>query len=234
MSEEQQSVHAGSGSAQPESGIAVSSAQVPESPGRRRFVTGLAGGSVLMTVASQPAMAGLCTPSAWVSGNLSQVGGKHRRCGGKPPKHWRDKPKQWPSRYRPGNCKKDDKGKGKGGGHGGGFGHDDRDCNGKYASNGTPFHRGYGDGSGACRGSSFGDKTMMQLLWEQNNSDLHRLGAHVVAALLNASSIPNYGMSEETIADIWLQVESRGYYKPPHGEAMSVEDVIRFLQNTYE
>lgn len=205
----------------------ATSAQVPESTSRRRFVTGLAGGSVLMTVASQPAMAGLCTPSAWVSGNLSQVGGKHRRCGGKAPKHWRDKPNQWPSRYRPGSCK-DNKGKGKG------FGHDNRDCDGKYASNGTPFHRGYGDGSGPCRGSSFGDKTMMQLLWEQNHSDLHRLGSHVVAALLNSATIPNYGMSEETISDIWVQIESRGFYKPPYGEAMGVDDVIRFLQNTYE
>lgn len=229
MSEEQQSVPVASESARYESESAVASVQTPASNSRRRFVTGLAGGSVLMTVASRPAMAGLCTPSAWVSGNLSDAGQKQRRCGGKPPKHWQDKPNQWPPRYRPGNCKNDknDRGKGKGG-------QSSSDCNGKYASNGTPFHRGFGDGSGPCGGSVFGDKTMMQLLWESSHNDLHRLAKHVIAAHLNAAAIPNYGMTEAMIADIWSQIEAQGFYQPSHGELMMVDDVILFLQNTYE
>lgn len=212
MSKEQQSAPS-----QPETEQPVHDQPVA-SPGRRRFVTGLATGSVLMTVANRPAMAAWCTPSAWVSGNLSRPNGQVKSCGGRSHGFWRTQPKNWPSRYRPGTCKN--------GGPG--------TCT-DYKGDGTPFHQGVGNGTGPFAGSRFGELTLMQVLWLQGNSDPHKLGGHFVAALLNSITIPNYGLSEATVIDMWFQLETQGFYLPPSGAAtMTPEDVAEFLQNTFD
>lgn len=186
------------------------------SPGRRRFVTGLATGSVLMTVASKPAMAGTwCTPSAWVSGNLSREE-LPNSCGGRSPGFWRTQDRQWPSHYKPGTCKNSGPG----------------NCN-VYNGDGTPFHQAIGDGTGPFFGTTFGDHSMMQVIWKQGHGDPYQLGAHICAALLNAATIPEYGMSEHQVIEIWYQLETQGFYQPSAGDLMTKQDVVAFIQNTF-
>lgn len=185
------------------------------SPGRRRFVTGVATGSILMTVANRPALAGVCTPSAWVSGNLSPRTDQES-CGGRSPGFWKANVQRWPSLYDPGTCK--NKGPGT--------------CN-KFNDDGTPFHQGVGDGSGPFFGSTFGALTLMQVLWLKGHEDPHQLGAHIVAALLNAVTIPEYGMTEADVVEIWFQLETKGFYEVS-GIVMDAEEVVRFIQNTFD
>lgn len=199
------------------------------SSSRRRFVAGLATGSILMTVASRPAIAGgggkggggkgdwkkgaWCTPSAWVSGNLSNNHSK-QNCGGRSPGYWKTDPKRWPSKYKAGSC---NKGKGT--------------CT-DYKNDGTGFHQYKG---GPFAGSFFGNKSMMQVLWLQGHSDPHQLGAHIVAAFLNAATIANYGMTRSMVVDIWYQLSTQGFYQPsPGAPVMTAEEVVDFIQNTFD
>jgi hypothetical protein len=203
----------------PEGGAAPSSS-------RRRFIAGLATGSIVMTVASRPAIAGggggkgdwkkgaWCTPSAWVSGNLSQNQSR-QSCGGRSPGYWKANANRWPSKYKPGSCARGGKG----------------NCS-DYKNDGTAFHQYKG---GPFAGSFFGNKSMMQVLWLQGHSDPHKLGAHIVAAFLNASTIANYGMTPSMVVDIWYQLSTRGFYQPsPGAPVMTAEEVVLFIQNTFD
>lgn len=202
------------------------------SSSRRRFVAGLATGSILMTVASRPAIAGgggggkggggkgdwkkgaWCTPSAWVSGNLSNNHAK-QNCGGRSPGYWKANASRWPSKYKPGSCSSK-----KGG-----------NCT-DYKNDGTAFHQYKG---GPFAGSFFGNKSMMQVLWLQGHSDPHQLGAHIVAAFLNAATIANYGMTRSMVVDIWYQLSTQGFYQPsPGAPVMTAEEVVDFIQNTFD
>lgn len=72
---------------------------------KRKLLKGAAVAPLLMTIASRPVLAmGICTPSAWVSGNLSDHN-KERECGGRSPGYWKTKPGRWPNSYKPGTCK---------------------------------------------------------------------------------------------------------------------------------
>jgi hypothetical protein len=78
---------------------------------RRRFTrSGIAASGVLLTLTSRPVLGngggwgggggkphGKCckAPSAWTSGDKS-VTGAPPVCEGRPPKYWKDRPKQWP------------------------------------------------------------------------------------------------------------------------------------------
>lgn len=197
------------------------------SASRRRLVAGLASGSILMTVANRPAIAGgrgggsgdwkrgaWCTPSAWVSGNLSQNDDR-QSCGGRSPGYWQSEARRWPSIYDAGSCKKGGRGT----------------CT-DYKNDGTPFHQFRG---GPFSGSFFGNQSMMQVLWLGGHSDPHQLGAHIVAALLNAASIPNYGMTRSMVIDVWHQLSTQGFYQPsPGAPAMTPEEVVLFIQNTFD
>lgn len=73
----------------------------------------------------------------------------------------------------------------------------------------------------------------MQVLWLQGNEDPYQLGAHMVAALLNAASIPDYGMSVRQVISIYGQLARRGYFQPSAGDPMSPQEVVLFIQNTF-
>ncbi len=65
---------------------------------RRRFAKAGAGasGGVLLTLASQPAMAIVCTsPSGTVSGNNSRKGGPEQQCVGRSPGYWKTHHEEW-------------------------------------------------------------------------------------------------------------------------------------------
>jgi hypothetical protein len=191
------------------------------SSSRRRFIAGVASGSILMTVASRPALAGggkgdkggWCTPSAWVSGNLSQTNSM-RNCGGRSPGYWKSNFNRWPSTVKPGSCKT------KGNGN----------CT-DYKGDGTPFHKSNG---GPFAGDFFGSLTMMQVLWLTGNKDPYQLGSHIIAAYLNAVTIPNYGMTPSMVVDMWDQLTIHGFYQPtPGAPSMSKEEVVVFIKNTF-
>lgn len=187
---------------------------------RRRLLKGVATGSVLMTVANRPAMGAWCTPSAWVSGNLSQPDKLRKTCGGRSPGFWRTRVERWPSKYSTGTCATQTQGP----------------CS-SYNADGTPFHITVINAEGkrgVFFGSSFGTRTLMQVLWLEGSGDPHRLGMHIVAALLNAATIPDYGMSENMVREIWRQVSTQGFYQPSVGDPMYPADVVMFIQNTFE
>lgn len=183
------------------------------SEARRRVLKGAAAVPVLMTVVSRPVLGAQCTPSAWVSGNLSD-NGKDRICGGRSPGYWQtNRQDRWaPTGCYPGTplpSKKNANG-----------------TTNAYQADGTKFHSVFS-------GSQYGNKSLMQVLWLDGTEDRYQLGQHIVAALLNAASIPDYGMSVEDVKEIYRQLELLGYYETSTGETMTPEAVVLFIQNTF-
>lgn len=184
---------------------------------RRRFLKGAAGATpILMTVASRPALGAQCTPSAWVSGNLSDHGHERLTCGGRSPGYWKARAEMWSTtRYQPGTCSQK-------------LDYRNNTCT-AYNGDGTPFNAVFATGNRYYDG-----KTLMQVLWLQGNEDPFQLGAHIVAALLNADSIPDYGMRPEDVVDIYRQLVTTGVYQPSAGDPMTAQDVVLFIQNTFD
>ncbi len=186
------------------------------SDSRRRLIKGVAGATpLLMTVASRPVLGAQCTPSAWVSGNLSDHGHEKMSCGGRSPGYWKTAARRWRrTGYHPGTCTMKHHGI----------------CR-TYNNDGTPFHssrRG-----GVFAGGFYGDRTLMQVLWLDGGADPYQLGAHIVAALLNAASNPGYGMSVADVQDMYRQLEFKGFYQPSSGEPMTTQECVLFIQNTF-
>lgn len=186
---------------------------------KRRLLKGAAvAAPLLMTAASKPVMAGICTPSAWVSGNLSDHG-QERPCGGKSPGYWKQRPKDWPGIYSPGNCTElDNMGMPK-----------EMGCT-VFDDSGTKFHMTSG---GIFDGSYFGGNTLMQVCHLDGTGDPYQLGAHIVAALLNAQTIPNYGMQPSQVIEIYRQLDAHGEYTTSTGQKLGAEEVVLFIQNTF-
>lgn len=183
------------------------------SDSRRRLIKGAAVAPILMTVVSRPVLGAQCTPSAWVSGNLSDHGHERDTCGGRSPGYWQtNRHNRWaPTGYYPGT-KVDESNEG--------FGTD------PYKDDGTKFHAVFA-------GTHYGNKTLMQVLWLEGHQDQYQLGAHIAAALLNAASIPDYGMSVDDVKEMYKQLELTGYYQPSAGDPMTPEAVVLFIQNTF-
>jgi len=104
----------------------------------------------------------------------------------------------------------------------------------KSGSDGTPFHQFSRSGRrrGIFPGRYFGDKTMMEVLWSKGHEDPHQLGAHIIAAYLNAKTIPDYGMTPSEVVNMYDQLRRTGYYQAG-GHRMSAEEVVMFIQNTF-
>jgi len=185
---------------------------------KRTFLKGAAAmAPVIMTVASRPVFGAQCTPSAWVSGNLSDHGKLNLTCGGHGPGYWKTNiDGRWNATgFFPGSCINPGIGT----------------CT-EYDVDGTRFHLGFTSG-GVFEGRRFGALTLMQVLWSKKNSDPSQLGAHIIAALLSASTVPNYGMTVRTIKDMYRQLENTGTYKPSIGDPMNEQEVVLFLRNTF-
>ena len=75
----------------------------PANPSRRRFTGAGLSASVIMTLASRPALANHCSWSAGMSGNLSMP--HQATCHGLGPTYWMTSPDSWGSTgYEPGKC----------------------------------------------------------------------------------------------------------------------------------
>lgn len=191
------------------------------SENRRRLLKGVAAATpVIMTVASRPVLGAQCTPSAWVSGNLSDHGRDAISCGGRSPGYYKTRPEAWAgTMFDPGTCARTTR-----------MG----TCK-VYRPDGTPFHRfSRLRRRGVFPGHYYHNKTLMQVLWLRGHEDPYRLGAHIVAALLNAASIPEYGLSVRDVIRMYGQLARRGYYKPASGgHPMSAQEVVLFIRNTF-
>ncbi|MBW8306193.1 MAG: hypothetical protein K0M46_04930 [Thiobacillus sp.] len=150
----------------------------------RRKLTGAAlGVSAVFTLASRPVWANQCTISGMASGNLSTPGGV--ACAGCTPGYWLNHPMNWPTDYLPGTCLECQP---TGGGN---------KCK-EWDDDGTAF---------PFPSTTYNGKTMMQVLAMNGNEDPYQLGAHAIAALLNAAAAypPGYsfGYSVGEITELW-------------------------------
>lgn len=185
--------------------------------GRRRFLKGAAAASpVIMTVVSRPVLGAQCTPSAWVSGNLSDHGQNRVSCGGRSPGYWKTHPKAWMSAgFSAGTCSSRASYK--------------SICK-DYNSDGTLFNAVFSAGN-----YNYDGRTLMQVMWLGGNQDPYQLGAHIVAALLNAATISNYGMKVPDVVAMYNGlIRNGGLYQPSVGDPMTAQDVVAFIQNTFE
>lgn len=166
------------------------------SPGRRRLLKGaVVSVPLIMTVTSRPVLANHCTVSGTLSGNLSTP--HDHMCLGLTPGYWGQHPFEWPSPYYAGDCVNDVVG---------------NHCkSNEYQQNGTLFH----DSSLGFIGNLFSDDTMMEVIQKMGYSDKYQLGAHAVAALLNATQFgeESFGYTPQQIRDMWA---SR-YLSDPEG-----------------
>lgn len=139
---------------------------------RRRFTRAGLSGSVLMTLASRPAMANHCSVSGAMSGNMSRPA-HGVSCAGLAPSDWRETPDEWCSPYSPGTCDSSS------------------DC--------TDWQNWTGGTELSSLGLSppaNTAQTMMQAMWENPGS----LMAHVSAGYLNSCQFGEdaYGYSTTT------------------------------------
>ncbi len=166
-------------------------AEAQHSDSRRRFLKGASiAAPVIMTVASRPVLANHCTVSGTLSGNLSNPDDDHY-CAGLTPGYWRNHV-EWPYPYTAGRCDS----------HTGGGNHCDR-----YVD-GTPFHLGYSNSqrqAGPFEGDLYGNLSMMEVIILNGRDDRYQLGAHAVAALLNAAhfGVDIFGYTPQQIIDMW-------------------------------
>ncbi len=219
MSDNKENINSANNSVQ---GMATEGSEAPggQFEHRRRILKGAAVATpLMMTVASRPVLGAQCTPSAWVSGNLSDHDHDRLSCGGRSPGYWKANPHRWAGTgFNPGTCEETSR-----------FG----TCY-EYNSDGTPFHRfNRLDRRGVFPGHYYRNKTLMQVLWLRGHQDPYQLGAHIVAALLNAASFPDYGMTVRQVIHMYGQLARRGYFQPSTGDPMSPQEVVLFIQNTF-
>ena len=202
---------------------------------RRHFSrSGLAVSGVLLTLASRPVLGGWGTcqaPSGFVSGNVSHHG-TPTTCGGRTPGYWGNHPSEWPSPYDPGKCgsaessstKKSSSSKSSSPSSSGGS------CSSADAwSEGTLF-RSVFNCSGF--GSIYYAKSMMQVIWLGGSGDPQQLGAHIVAALLNAKKGWTPVLTETQVIAMFNEWNLNGYFEPTAGVKWHADDIVTYLKTT--
>lgn len=186
---------------------------------RRRFTTsGLVVSGVLLTLASRPSLGDVVckSPSGFLSGNAS-THGTPQTCLGRTPGYWGNHPENWPSPYLPGNC---NSGKGN-------SCTDSSNWSGgtRFADMALGFHcSGYG--------SIYLKYSMMQVIWLGGGGDPYQLGAHIVAALLNAKMGWSLMLSEAQVKNIFNEYNSKGYFEPTAGVKWYPAEIVTYLKST--
>lgn len=170
---------------------------------RRRLLRGAAATPIIFTLASRPAWGGVCTISVMASDNLSHPG-RTDDCNGCTPGYWKQHPGMWPAPYEPGTCEEDkENGMGASG------------CQ-DYANDGTQFRHVFGLAHPAGP-----NKTMMQVMQLDGNGDPYELGAHAVAAVLNAAywGAEIYGYTPDEIVHMY----NMRYFEDPQALKYDLE-----------
>lgn len=184
---------------------------------RRRFTkSGLVASGVLLTLASRSALGTgfVCkSPSGFLSVNAS-THGTPKTCSGRTPGYWGTHPEQWPSPYLPGTCD---------------F------SNGKSCSSvedwsgGTLFSSVFNCNN---KGSKYKRYSMMKVIWLGGGGDPDQLGAHIVAALLNARNGWTPVLTEAQVMNIFDEWNDKGYFMPTITVKWYAADIVKYLQTT--
>lgn len=180
---------------------------------RRLTKSGLAVSGVLLTIASRPSLGGdVCkTPSGFLSGNLS-FHGTPQTCAGVSPGYWRNHPEDWPSPYQAGSPA----------------------VNGTKKRKAIPATQGtmFNDTLLGFQGGNYGGISMMNVILLGGQGDPYQLGAHCVAALLNARSGRTPVLTEAQVRNMFDEYASKGYFEPTAGVHWSPEDIVTYLKHT--
>ena len=84
-----------------------------------------------------------------------------------------------------------------------------------------------------AQNKSYQCSTMLNLLSDQT-FDRYNLGMHCVATYLNILSGRISFLSVETLANMWLEVQTKGSYSPTAGVTWTPEQVKNYLQATHD
>ena len=193
---------------------------------RRHFTkAGLAASGVLLTLASRSALGGtlVCkSPSGFQSGNVSQHG-TPTECIGRTPGYWQTntdsltEPHTWPSPYTTGKCLDPSKPL------------NYQSWSNSGVDSGTMFRNVF-----SCTGHGIGlaPHSMMQVLLQNGSGDPYQLGAHIVAALLNAKMGWTPVLTEMQVVNIFNEYDSKGYFEPTAGVKWYQADIVNYLGST--
>ncbi len=203
----------------------------PADESRRQFgKAGLAVGSaVILTVVSRPVLAGYAckSPSGFQSGNVSQHGPGYT-CNGRTPGYWQTH-YQWPSPYECGNCTSGTQQPGNMCNSVGDWKNDGTKFKDVFSCNGYGHYAGYKNNANPPYAYS-----LMQVLWMTGQQDSAQLGAHIVAALLNAAMGWTDGvLSVQAVKDIWNEYDATGGYVPTAGATpWTAAEIVDYLEST--
>lgn len=189
----------------------------PVSESRRSFTkSGLAISGVVLTLASRPVLGDfVCkSPSGFLSGNVSATG-IPQMCSGLTPGFWGNHPERWPSPYVAGTCTGSVK-----------------ICN--NPSNWTTVGATKFNSVFSCanHGSIYSPYTMLQVIWSGGGGDPYQLGAHIIAALLNARQGLTPVLTEAQVINMFNEWDQKGYFEPTAGVQWDGADIVAYLQTT--
>ncbi|MBI5430618.1 MAG: hypothetical protein HY938_09195 [Nitrosomonadales bacterium] len=220
--EEKQKVEVG-GCVLPET-VSLQAKSIDES--RRRFAkSGVIVSGVLLTLASRPSLGGgggfggggVCkSPSGFLSGNASGHS-NDQHCGGRTPGYWANHGDNWPSPYKSGSCT-DTQHK-----------QDVKSWSNTGSTSGSMFKNSF---NCSGYGSIYKNYSLMQVLLLGGTGDPHQLGAHIVAALLNACKGWTPVLTEAQVKNIFNEYDSHGYFEPTAGVKWYPEDIVDYLKTT--
>jgi len=194
--------------------------QAPVNDSRRRLTGAGLGMSVIFTLASRPVLGATCTTaSAAASGNLSQHGAP-LLCVGRTPAFWKNPQHvaEWLlTPYTQGTCS------------GGGCSSSPDNWTG-----GTAFHPLFGGSNFKINNKSLSlNQVMVMNDSSYGVTDPDNLGAHIVAALLNAASGKTDSvMSVTTVIGMWNEWVAKGYFEPNAGVKWSSAQIVTYLKTT--
>jgi hypothetical protein len=184
---------------------------------RRHFTkSGLAVSGVLLTLASRPVLGAVqCqSPSGFISGNVSATG-TPQECSGLSPGYWKNHPEAWPSPYKAGTCS--------------------AGCG--QASNWTNVDATMFVAAFNCsnHGLIYAPYTMFEVISSGGGSvDPQELGAHIIAALLNARKLLTPVLTEPQVINMFNEWNLNGYFEPTAGVKWYGEDIVEYIISTFD
>lgn len=187
---------------------------------RRGFTrSGLAVSGVLLTLASRPVLGNsVCkTPSGFLSGNVS-THGTPVTCSGRTPGYWGTNTlssHRWPQPYLTGTCI-------------------NRKQSQDYRSwkGGTMFNDTFLGFKCIGPASALAPYSMLQVILLGGGDDTYQLGAHCVAALLNARSGLTPVLTEADIRNMYNEWATKGYFEPTAGVKWDGSQIVDYLKMT--
>jgi hypothetical protein len=195
---------------------------------RRSFAkSGLVASGVLLTLSSRPVLGELVckSPSGFESGNLS-FHGTPITCAGLSPVYWINNT-GWPTPYEADKTKtrsvskSDDENKKEG--------ERTRSSTITTIDLGTKFANVFYCSGYGKHLASF---TLMQVIGLDGQGDPYQLGAHCVAALLNAVSGKTPVLTKEQVINIFNEFDSKGYFEPTVGIQWGPGQIVTYLKTT--